>query len=1001
MSSGRGGWNPRAGGGGGGGGGGGNGRRNQGGFYKPTGPGSGSGSRVFSSAAGTPAPDKEVIKVENALLASRSAAFAGLSLGIGLPMRPSYGTKGTSVTLWANYFLLQPPPKMVLYQYDLSVNPKVTGKKLAHIVRLFLQSPELQGSKQHIVTDFKSIIISKVEIEDQTIKDLPYIAEGEDEPREDARKYDLTLEQKKVLSVADLISYLASPDLEAQPVDLITIVQALNILVNHHAKSSSTVATIGSSKNFSLVDAETSDLGVGVRAIRGYFTSVRAATARLLLNVNVNHSAFYQPMPLDELMRSFLRGNSLFKLGQFLKRLRIKTTHLKERKNRSGQVIVRAKTICGFASKDDGKGLQDRPEVRGDYGPGAKDVSFFLKPPSAEQTSATPKRKGGKPTSAQSRYISIYDYFKSTYNIVIKDPSLPIVNVGTASQPSYLPAQVCVVLPGQPMGRTLGPSQAQKMIQFAVRGPADNARSIVSKGLQIVGLSNDKNAQLNKFGITVSPNLITVQARLLAEPKVVYGSRKQARTMGGSWNMVPQNSTAMTFYSSENMPKWSCLSLEMPDLYPQAPKFDEKLLDTLVDALALVLKSTGIECEKRMRLRARALELKSTDDNALEQFFVRAVDFQVPLLIVILPAGPIPLYNRVKYLGDVKYGIHTICAIGSKFERGDDQYLRNIALKVNLKIGGDNHLVEPSALGLISEDKTMIVGMDVTHPSPGSADNAPSVSAMVASINSKLTRWPGTLGIQDKSRQEMVSNLRGMLKSRLELWRTMGGHASYPENILVYRDGVSEGQYDDVLETELPQLREACREVYPANDQKKGLPRMTIIVVGKRHHTRFYTTKESDADRSGNTKAGTVVDRGVTLARNWDFFLQSHAAIKGTARPAHYIVLLDEIFRPRYAADRTKNVADELQMITQSMCYVFGRATKAVSYCAPAYYADILCERARCYLHEVFESPTNSAVPSVAASDAASNTAPSTAQLQGHQALIRIHNRLKNTMFYI
>ena len=38
------------------------------------------------------------------------------------------------------------------------------------------------------------------------------------------------------------------------------------------------------------------------------------------------------------------------------------------------------------------------------------------------------------------------------------------------------------------------------------------------------------------------------------------------------------------------------------------------------------------------------------------------------------------------------------------------------------------------------------------------------------------------------------------------------------------------------------------------------------------------------------------------------------------------------------------------------MCYLFGRATKAVSICPPAYYADLVCERARCYLSNLFDA---------------------------------------------
>ena len=36
------------------------------------------------------------------------------------------------------------------------------------------------------------------------------------------------------------------------------------------------------------------------------------------------------------------------------------------------------------------------------------------------------------------------------------------------------------------------------------------------------------------------------------------------------------------------------------------------------------------------------------------------------------------------------------------------------------------------------------------------------------------------------------------------------------------------------------------------------------------------------------------------------------------------------------------------------MCFLFGRATKAVSIPAPVYYADVACGRARRWLGEVF-----------------------------------------------
>lgn len=50
---------------------------------------------------------------------------------------------------------------------------------------------------------------------------------------------------------------------------------------------------------------------------------------------------------------------------------------------------------------------------------------------------------------------------------------------------------------------------------------------------------------------------------------------------------------------------------------------------------------------------------------------------------------------------------------------------------------------------------------------------------------------------------------------------------------------------------------------------------------------RFFAMKESDADRTGNLNPGTVVDSKVTQPFAFDFYLQAHAGLQGTARPTH------------------------------------------------------------------------------------------------------------------
>lgn len=470
----------------------------------------------------------------------------------------------------------------------------------------------------------------------------------------------------------------------------------------------------------------------------------------------------------------------------------------------------------------------------------------------------------------------------------------------------------------------------------------------------------------------MTPNLITVPGRILAPPQVRYHTG-YGQVLSGSWNMK-----ANTLNAGGTLGTWAVLTIIKNGV--KQPGFRHREI-TPAEAFRNCMKEMGITANSKAI--DHEITVNHNKDPEIDKE-IQNISKSARFLVVLLPVKDSELFKHIKRVGDIKVGIPTICVLREKFCKDSStlaqkQYFSNVALKLNLKLGGTNQLVPD--MGIISEDKTMVVGIDVTHPSPGSAGNAPSVAGMAASVDSRLGQWPAALEIQ-RGRQEMVDDLAEMLKSRLRLWM-LRHQQSYPENILVYRDGVSEGQYASVIESELPLLRRACAETYPADLTKRGLPRMTIVIVGKRHHTRFYPTHhEKNADKYANPKPGTVVDRGVTEARNWDFFLQAHAAIQGTARPAHYFVILDEIFKHRYSG----NAANELEKLTHQLCYMHGRATRAVKVCMPAYYADLVCDRARQYLSQVYDNPGN---------DGPENLP------QAPVETVRVHPDLRDSMFYI
>ncbi|OJJ95652.1 hypothetical protein ASPACDRAFT_81768 [Aspergillus aculeatus ATCC 16872] len=918
------------------------------------------------------------------------------------PLRPGYGTQGKRVDLFANYLHLKSIGK-TLHRHrveileDHSVR-RPTGKKAKQVVKLLIEE-HFASQRNGVVTDFVSTLISRDKLleegENDRTYDVRYRDEYDDEYPEPSKVYRVNCQHTGTLEPSDLLDYLTSASATNMFDKKPEILQAMNIVLGHQPKIDPNIHSVGANRHFAIAHGQKEgyNLGDGLEALRGFFVSVRAATSRLLVNVQVKYVACYQEGALAALITSYQQPNrfEFHSLQRFLKNLRIRATHI-ERSNKRGEVIPRFKRIASLANRGDGASLPHPPIVPR-LGAGPNDVKFWLDEAgqqSSQQQSASSKKKkkGKKPVTAgppsAGRYISVADFFEERYGMTNLDSRMPVMNVGTRENPSYLPVEVCNVEPGQQAKTKLSPFQTREMLKFAVNFPPVNAQSIVNNGTRILGLGAASNATLKEFGIQADPRLITVPARILDAPQIFYrdanNKEKRLLSSGGSWNM-----RSIKFSIGSTLGSWAWLFLDSNPT--RAPT--REVRGAALEHFVTKLREVGVQAN--LHTGGEHLVLARGDlDHQIGGAVERLMAAHKPNMILgILTDQSTEVYNCMKRVCDVRVGVRNVNVLVKNFtsERGREQYLANVGLKVNLKLGGVNQLI-PRELGIVSKGKTMLVGIDVTHPSPGSSSKAPSVAGMVASIDSHLGQWPAELRIQT-SRQERVSELDEMLKAHLGRWAKIN-KGQYPDNIIVYRDGVSEGQYEMVVEEELPLLKSACKKLYPATEYARGLPRISVVIVGKRHHTRFYPTREEDADGHLNPKNGTVVDRGVTEARNWEFYLQAHTALKGTARPAHYFTVWDEIFC-REKPKEGQNTADILEDLTHKMCYLFGRATKAVSICPPAYYADLVCERARCYLSDLYDATSTGSVITDVGGGAEA--------VDGDR--VTIHSAVRDTMFYI
>lgn len=265
--------------------------------------------------------------------------------------------------------------------------------------------------------------------------------------------------------------------------------------------------------------------------------------------------------------------------------------------------------------------------------------------------------------------------------------------------------------------------------------------------------------------------MITVPGRILGFPQVKYGSVPVDMQFVPSWNQTDSRRKAVHFSTGSTLNHWTAVMINMRG-YGYAFRNPQELQSTM-SSFKGHLNEVGITASNP--LPPRIINMSGPHDSSLEDALREARE---ELLLVILPEKHIALYNRIKHIADTKAGLHTICVVGSKLSnpnpRQQGAYFANVALKFNLKLGGVNQKLDDARLGVIAEGKTMVVGIDVTHPSPGSAENAQSVAGMVASIDRQLGQWPAVLrlnGMREKRISEEVTNLDEMLRTRLKLWK--------------------------------------------------------------------------------------------------------------------------------------------------------------------------------------------------------------------------------------
>ncbi|KAI9599313.1 Piwi domain-containing protein [Syncephalis fuscata] len=602
----------------------------------------------------------------------------------------------------------------------------------------------------------------------------------------------------------------------------------------------------------------------GLEAWRGYFMSVRVGETGLMLNIDTATSAFYRQGSLiqfvadalyvngPERIASRLNNNSIKELERHLKGLKVHVTHRQGFKPRYGiQKLTRK---------------------------------------SAEDTVFTIADTGER--------INVANYFQTRYNYRLRFPQLPCI---VTSKGTTFPMEVCVIEPNQHFRGQLADKQLADMIKYAAE-PPEKRRNKINDCHDILDFVNDNT--LNHFGISVDPNMVTVRSRQLEAPRIEYNRSTGRDTIvtprDGQWPLRGKRLLAPVTISS-----WAVIAFTQERFLPcrkiqncfefMASKFTEKGMNVVARDPPVIYGN--IHGDPAKILQQAAVLAKSK--------------YKAPpqVIFALLPNN-IGFYGKLKKVAETQMGIITQGMSIGKLERLNHTYCENMSLKVNVKLGGANSKLVDRSIPMITNVPTIVMGADLYHPTGAKHDpSRPSIAAVCGSLDPQLSNYDGTYRAQD-SHEDIIFDLCPMTKEIISNFHRRSG--TYPQRIIFYRDGVSDGQFQRVFEVELKAIKKACRELSP-----KYNPKLTFIVAKKRHHTRLFPAQAGPqaTDRSGNCKPGTVVDRDITDPCLYDFFLQAHAGIQGTCSPVHYVVLHDE-----------NNLGpDVVQDMTNRLSYTYSR----------------------------------------------------------------------------
>ena len=539
-------------------------------------------------------------------------------------------------------------------------------------------------------------------------------------------------------------------------------------------------------------------------------------------------------------------------------------------------------------------------------------------------------------TGEKGRTVTLFNYYKTQYNIELSDDSQPLIEVEHKNKKKnsetknnnnnnedqeyriYLIPELVYITGREDRDinikrrdrnlrdkTKMNPDKKMELINGFLNLYNSSNRKEIKKGNQSISLKSPQDLA-KEWGIKLGNNL-TFEGRIISPPKLHFNNKQDSLIKNGLFR--PFSPIKPFDIKIENL-------FYIYDINDKNDKINHiELIRNICDKFA----KKGFKNFYGNKENIQGFGLKNTWNWDSIEHELRNINFdrkKFSFGFIFCGKKLEKNYEKLKEYFLKKCNIPTQHLLLENLYSKRNEYnsiLFNIVDQVNVKAGGMNYYIDFKEQKVIGQnDKILVIGLDTKI-------NKDQITySMTSSKHPKLNLFTTQEKTVNKKIKEQKSKaLQSMFKNAILEIKKMN---ISPDYIIIYRQGGNEYYNKCLAIDELELFKEVLKNLREENKENKECnyqnTKLYYICCNLKPDLKFFEESGNNVPKYNNPLSGLVVDSHATQKNKFEFYLQPQYVNQGAATPSHYQVMY---------YDQENNTLDmeNLQKLTYYLTYYY------------------------------------------------------------------------------